>query len=161
MKTFKQFLKESKQLKEEYLVEEYLEEMATVYIDRENNYLYQVNPDRSRKGLEYFKLYDSVNWPKAKQVARISFREPKYIIHRNTDGKENWFLNSKQKKALVKALTMKSIKYQGYNNYQTAIIDFNLEKGLEPDKTKENLVNDLKYPVYLPIDLPIPDYMKL
>ena len=43
MKTFKEFIKENKQSQEEYLVEEYLEEMATVFRDRESNQICQVN----------------------------------------------------------------------------------------------------------------------
>lgn len=161
MKTFKEFIKGNKPSQEEYLVEEYLEEMSTVFRDRESNQICQVNPDRSRRGLEYFKLYNSDSYDTADSIARISFREPKYIIHKNTDGRLNWVLNSKQKKALVKALNLPSKKYKGYNNYQTAILDFNNEKGLDIDQTKENFVNDLKYPDYLPIDLSMPDYMKL
>ena len=161
MKSFKEFLKESKQLNEDYIVEEHIEEMATVFRDKDSKQLCQVNPDRGRKGLEYFKLYNSDSYDTSNSIARISFREPKYINHKNSDGKENWILNSKQKKALVKALNLPSKKYKGYNNYQTAIIDFNNEKGLDIDLTEENLVDDLKYPDYLPIDLPMPDYMKL
>ena len=160
MKSFKEFLKKN-QSQKEYIVEEHIEEMATVYTDEVNKHVCQVNPDRNRQGLEYFKLYNNVNWSKATKVARIEFRKPNYVLHTNKDGKENWKLNNREKIALIKALKMDSEDYPGYSNYQAAIIHFNREKGLSANKTKENLINDLKYPKFLPIDLPMPDYMKL
>ena len=152
MKTFKEFLNETIDIKEN------LNEMATVYRDKDKKQLCQVNPDKGRQCLEYFKLYDSDSFDKVTKIARISFREPKYVIHKNDRGFDDWKLNVTDKQNLKTLLEQQSDKYEGYTNFQAAIIDFNMEKGLNVSQTKENFVENPKYPKYLPIDLPMPNY---
>lgn len=141
--------------------QEYLEAMATVGRETSLPMLVVVNPDSNRVGDEYFKVFDSDNFFSAKKVARILFREAKYISHRDT--KERWVLNSKEKKVLVKFLQSKSTKLglRNYTNWQVAILQFNEEKGLDQNKTLENVRKRLKYPKYLPFDLEMPDYLLL
>lgn len=153
MKTDMQYLLEDLEIKEP------LEEMATVFRDIKRNMICQVNPDSGRIGLEYFKIYNHINVSAARKIARIEFRRPEYVIH--SDNKQKWFLNSSEKKILMFVLQTESKKYKGYTNFQAAIIDFNNEKGLDIDLTEQNFVNDLKYPDYLPIDLPMPNYLDL
>lgn len=144
---------------EDIEIKEILEEMSTVFRDTKRNIVCQVNPDRGRIGLEYFKIYNHINTEVAQKIARIEFRKPEYVIH--SDNKEKWYLNSAERKILVYVLKMESEKYDGYTNFQSAIIDFNNEKGLSPKFSKQNFVKDLKYPEYLPIDLPMPNYLEL
>ena len=150
---------------ETYLIEERLDEMSTIVMDKKNSVLVQVNPDMGRMGLEYFKFFNSFSEGKATRIARISFRDPRYVIHHNNRGKDNWILNSKEKRMLVALLQQKSdmINCEGnvLTNWEKSIVQFNLEKGLPKEDTEENFVNNPKYPNYLPIDLPMPDYYKL
>ena len=76
----------------------YLGEMATVHKDSKYNIMVFVNPDKNRNGEKYFKFYNSNSYTTADKVIRISFDEPKYIYHKNMDGKLDWILNSKEKK---------------------------------------------------------------
>lgn len=146
-------------LLEDFEIKEHLEEMATVFSDKTHNLLCQVNPDSGRLGLEYFKIYNNFQWKTATKIARIEFRKPEYVIH--TSNKENWVLNSHERKTLVKLLQMPSRLNNNFTNFQMAIIQFNLEKGLDVDSTLENKIDNLIYPDYLPIDLPIPNYLEL
>ena len=119
-----------------------------------------MNPDPNRIGLEYFKLFNSANRSAAKKMARIEFRRPRYVYHENNEGKEIWTLNSKERKHLMMILNSKS---RGVTNWQNAIIQWNLEKGLSEDRTKKNLFSSgkLKYPEHLPYDLKMPNYQLL
>ena len=145
----------------EFLIEERLDEMATVARDRNNGILIQVNPDRSRVGMEYFKVYNSYSIDKATKMARISFRDVKYVYHSATMGKDDWVLSTKEKRMLILLLKEKSKAMPQYSNWEYAIISFNNEKGLDVDETEENVMDNLKYPKFLPIDLPMPNYNNL
>lgn len=86
----------------------------------------------------------------------------KYIHHSYNDGKDDWILNSKEKKYLCEALAKQSKSpYQKYSNWKKAILLYNDEKGLDQDETLQNLVSNLLYPKFLPFDLEMPDYTKL
>ena len=134
--------------------------MANVYRDPKSRFCIEVNPDKQRLGNEYFKLYNARQWKKATKIARISFRKAKYIKH--SDIFDDWVLANKEKKYLVEALQKQaSMPYENYTNWQKAIILHNNEKGLPMEQTLENKLADLKYPKYLPIDLPMPNYLEL
>ena len=108
-------------------------------------YLY-ARPDSGRNygnGLAYFKCYDGPDINTA-NVARISFYEPKYIIH-NKDSNNNFTLSSKQKKILMELLKS---EYKGELVWIKLLTEFN--KFLGPSS---------KY--LLPLNLPIPDYTRL
>ena len=113
-------------------------------------------------GEEYFKVYNaSPRWDAGK-IARISFKEPKCDF--KYKGKEIWSLNTEEKRHLMDILqSKKGIWGLDLTNWQLAILTFNMEKGLDWDETKENLISSgtLKYHEYLPFDLPIPNYMEL
>ena len=56
--------------------------MASVKRDiRDDFMLMAINPDSDRIGEPYFKVYNAGSWGKATKVARLSFFEPKLIIH--------------------------------------------------------------------------------
>ena len=148
--------------------EDYLYEFAS--IAKGNNNFIAVNPDPSRGwyGEEYFKVYNNDNAKKADKVIRIKFRSAEYVYHKNSDGKKDWNLNSKEKKTLIKLLQTPS-KFDNLSNWQYAILQFNLEafdisykdclKLTMEEQSKMDENNPRKY--YLPIDLPMPDYTKL
>lgn len=140
-----------------------LDAMATVYRDPKGRFLVSVNPDPNREGDEYFKLYNKTSRSSATKIARIAFRKAEYIYHSMNQGKEDWILNAKEKKYIIKAFKKKNPAfYDGqYTYWQFAIAQFNLEKGLDYKKTFKNVGKKLKYPKYLPFDLEMPDYMKL
>lgn len=139
-----------------------LDAMATIYWDKKGRFCISVNPNPNRIGDEYFKLFNSSSVRTATKVARISFKAAKYIHHTNSDGKDDWILNSKEKKYLVKALQKQAkMPYAQYTNWQKAILLFNEEKHLDQEKTLKNLLPKPKYPKYLPFNLEMPDYTKL
>lgn len=139
-----------------------IDAMATIYRDTKGRFSIAVNPDPNRTGDEYFKLYNNAKKFAATKVARILFRKAEYVYHTNSDGKEDWILNAKEKKYLVKALQKQAkMPYEKYTNWQKAILLFNDEKDLDQEKTLKNLLPKPKYKNYLPFNLPMPDYTKL
>lgn len=144
-----------------------IESMATIYIRRNPNYFVQVNPDHNRLGNEYFKVYgEGSTWYSAKKMNRISFWKPEYVEH-SYGGKEPWFLNTKEKRTLIKHLKEKSgvLSADGsfeYTHWQYMIVQFNLELGFTEGETEANLLNTPAYNKrYLPFNLPMPDYLEL
>lgn len=141
---------------------------AMVGKDEYRNLHMWVEPDRGRQKLEYFRLnkipiYGDVP---PQRPARIDFRTPRYIFHKDSIKSHQWFLNSFEKECLMDFLVSKNTRNSNcdeYTNWQMAIILFNGEKGLEWWRTEENLLSDksLKYYAYLPFDLKMPDYRKL
>jgi hypothetical protein len=144
-----------------FKVGETLNEFATILIDEKENISLAVNPDNNRnlQGKQYFKFYNHQDYKRATKIARIRFDEPEYIIHGNFDGKENWNLNSKERKVLIKELKKYSFTLESYrlNYFQFLICQYNLQAyGVSYLDT----VNK-KNKKGLPIDLEMPDYMKL
>lgn len=147
-----------------------LYEMATVVSD--DNLYISVNPDAKRgwENQEYFKVYNSSSYRTADKVARIKFREPAYVEHNNEDGKESWKLNVKDVKNLMKLLQAPSKKENGLNNWQYAILQFNLEAfedsnrefcsqlTMQKQKQMKEFQPEKKW---LPIDLPLTNYSDL
>lgn len=139
----------------------HLYEMATVGWDDDLSIIVEVNPDTRRIGNEYFKVYNSASYRKATKECRILFDKPEYVIHRNENGKQNWIMNSKERKNLVWFLNQPSDVFPELSIWKTAIVLFNREKGLKKSQTMENFVDNRKYPDFLPIDLPMPNYTLL
>lgn len=146
------------------VLEEYLEEMATIYKSKEYGICVAVNPHSKRKGIPYFKFYDDSDFTKAERVIRILFTEPDYVVHK--DSKKLWKLNMKDKKLLISVLKKESKRYKGYTNWQVAMYDWNyeyLEEMIsideyfngEYDEEYKNTVG------YIPSTLKMPDYTKL
>lgn len=147
---------------------EVLTEFATVARASDLNICAAVNPDNKRNlyGMEYFKVYNHCDPTKASKIARIKFRSPDYVIHRNNKNMKNWILNSKEIKNLMILLNSPCKKHPKFSVWQGLILDFNYETGLDYENTKANRENveknekikKLQYPKYLPIDLKIPNY---
>ena len=158
-----------------YPVQEYVYAMANVFSDRNAEVGIQVNPDPLHVGLPYFKYYNSSSYSSATKIARISMTDPVYIIHRGNDGKQNWILNTGERKALYNSLHTNSSKYPGYTVWQAVILDYNNEKfeslSLEEIKTctvknKQEWIEQYKnvsrfIDTIVPIDSPIPNYLVL
>ena len=159
MKTFKQFLKENK---------ESLCEMSRVF-SNVNPYLTLWVENPTGYNNQYFKLYNSNLISKATKVARISMLKPNYLIHKNDDGKENWILNNKEKKDLVNLLKKPMKIYSFITNWQYMILVYNRDN-FDIDEL-DLLSGEISIKEYndnvkfienaLPLDLKIPDYMKL
>jgi len=171
------FKKINEQL-ENYLQKCTLNEMATV--GRINGTYITVTADSGRNyyNQEYFKIFNNESPSKATKVARILFRRPEYIYHK--DQYEQWNLNVKERKALNLVFKQKSKYQKDCTIWEYGILQFNLEtydipfeeskqitmktqKDMleylsEQDKTK-NKKNIYKY--CLPIDLPQTDYTRL
>lgn len=154
---------------------EFIEAMSQTYIDWQNNRSMHVNPNLNRVGNEYFKFCNDACWSKATKMCRISFRSPAYVIHTNSGKVSDWILNEEEKKYLLKSLLYKSTKYPGLTIWQVLIVDYNVEryslphdicKQLTMQKQQElakGVITDLVDCMIhaLPIDLPMPNYLKL
>ena len=150
--------------------------MSTVFSDRKAGISIQINADENRVGLPYFKYYNSFQYSKATKVARISFKSADYIIHKNADGKQNWYLNAKEKQQLVLILLSKPAYFShGYTVWQKLIIQYNAEKFqlMEDDtlncakNTYNKFIKEYTALGYnnlvdvLPFDLQMPNYLLL
>lgn len=155
---------------------ELIEAMALTYFNRENNCSMCVNPDPNRVGNEYFKFCNNYSWSKATKLCRVSFRSPRYIVHTNSRKIEDWTLSKKEQKFMIRCLLEQSKKYKGHTVWQALIIDYNNERyAISVDETERitlafqkdlGLKSELsEYEklmlIALPIDLPMPNYLKL
>lgn len=143
---------------------ENLNEMATIYKSREYSILIAVNPDSHRAGDPYFKFLNDSNYQRASKIIRILFNRCDYVIH--NDGKGFWNLNNKDKKLLVSILNKSSTKYKGYNNWEAAKFDWNLEyleELLDIEKYYKGEYDDIykNDKGYISSTLTMPDYTKL
>lgn len=141
-------------------------EMSMVGRSVMDNFVVYVNSDPNHKGDEYIKFYNHQVYGKADCVARIAMRRPSYIIHSNDDGKKNFRLNSKEKKALIQLLNSPNKKVKladgtPASNWQAAIVCINEDYGMEEEDTIKYTKNSPKLGDYLHIDEPIPNYMEL
>lgn len=155
---------------------EYIEAMTTIGSHTSPNFTIAVNPDSGRAGDCYFKYFNREVYSKATAVARINIREASRVYHTNSDGKTEWKLNSKVKKALVSYFNAECDEWADATNWQSILYHWNIEshtidKPFPKDKyrskmeafldgyydTDENLAN----PSYVASNLEIPDYTNL
>ena len=142
-----------------------LDEMSTIIADtKDGGMCIVVNANETRKGMPYFKVVNHNSFVKAEKIARISFLKPEYIIHKNRDGKADWHLNSQEKRHMIELLHQKSAVLN-YSIWKYAIAQYNMENSYILDiKDASNIkMSDVKNfeTDPLPIDLPMPNYMKL
>lgn len=97
--------------------------MSNVYTNYTYRLSFQVNPTDSRVGEHYFKVYNHSSMSAADKVARISFDEPRYIIHKDGHGKQPWILDSSAKKNMMHLLSKNN-----YSVWKKLIANFNREK---------------------------------
>ena len=144
--------------------------MSIVGRSEDLSFTVAVNPNFGRIGDCYFKYFNSANYRTADKLARISFTEPMKVRHRNDD-KQEWELDTKDKKILCEFLASKSQKYKQLNitNWQSALYHWNHEyrffthdypddSGLEIEAYFEGFFDDIKHPSYLKSTLKMPDY---
>ena len=146
------------------IIEEILDEMATIYKSKENRIMIAVNPDSGRIGCPYFKYLNDSNYLKAEKIVRILFKEADYVVH--NDGKDLWELNNREKKLLMDVLQEQSKKYPKYTNWQAAKFDWNceyLEEMLQIDDYFNGNYDDIyaSDSGYVPSDLEMPNYLMI
>lgn len=139
--------------------------MATVI--KTNSMSIGTSDDKHHKGEPYFKVWKGSSYESAEKMCRISFERAEYIKeHSNNNNAENWILNSKERKELVKLFKSK-MNFAGdlqITRWQYAIIQFNSEKGIDPGDTMKIAIKNPKYiksKDLLPFNLPMPYYTKL
>lgn len=153
---------------------EYINAMATVGRHFKPNFIIVVTPDTNRHGICYFKYLDSDSYASAEHIARINIREASRVYHTDNTGKQEWNLNSKDKKVLCNYLLDES-KYRGVTNWQLLLYHWNNEHGfLERNygKTYDSPINafvdgfydteeNVADPNYVASYLEMPDYTQL
>lgn len=152
---------------------EYIEAMATVGRHFKPNFIIVVTPDTNRQGICYFEYLDSESYQIAEHIARIDIRSVDRIYHKDTTGKQEWALSSKDKKALCEYLDSNS-RYKGVTNWQLLLYHWNNEHGfLEADygdKYDSPIAafvdgffdtSNIDNATYVASDLVRPDYMQL
>ena len=137
-------------------------EMSTVARDFVHNMSIAVNPDDSRNNPLYFKLFDSTNYLKATRCARIRFMEAKYEPP-HKDSKENWVLNSHERRALVEFLKShirgRKQERSELSNWEYAIASWNVEMHYIDNQSEAADLVPGATP--LPLCTPMPDYLLL
>ncbi len=152
-----------------------IESMSQIGSDETAKMVYYVNPDTNRRGDPYFKVYDNILRSKARTMTRISFLEPKYVIHKPDRGMKSWKLNKSEIKSMIKYLNKRSALFK-ITNWQYAMYMWNLEfsffsKGFDENKYDNSVIayvkgyydveENLNHPSYLPSYLEMPDYLLL
>lgn len=138
----------------------FLFEMATVYTGVNEPIKIFVSYDEKRIGNPYFKVINAKKFSAATKMARISFEEPKYIIHNKNYGKETWLLDSHDRRLLISILQKK--QKNGKTYWEEAILQYNSEcLGINPDDQYDMTSEQLKQLHGLPLDTPMPDYTQL
>lgn len=151
----------------ENLYEELLTEFASIRRPITNEFmLLAINPDSNRIGDPYFKMYNKPSWNKATKVARISFLEPKLIIHKS-QGVQPWTNLTKQDiDDLNDYLDSPWKNHPGFTIWDGLKYGWNEEWGFEVGSEKEYIDGNYdelnkNNPSYLPSTLEIPDYYQL
>ena len=140
-------------------------------------YAISVDSSETRIGEPYFKFYSGRSRKNKTPFARISFLEPRYIIHYKSSN-NHFVLNAPQCRALVNFMkTPRTSRVSGrkLTNWQYAILRYNLEN-IEMDdwqeeewvwftqrwkKMHKREIEGQEAENALPIDLPMPNYLLL
>ena len=158
-----------------------LTEMATVgwMQGRTRNQFYLIAVDSSPHyiGNPYFKVFGREDRLGKPSIARISFIEPRYIIHYKNNAARQFRLNSKMKRMLIDFMNdpCDDDGVEDLTNWQHAIIIYNREAIGKPlwktrqwkqfdteyILTHKDEINGTKLQHALPIDLKMPDYRLL
>ena len=138
-----------------------LNEMSMAWVDKNaGKCVWVENPNTHVN--KYFKYYNSFSYHKANAVARISLKEPKYLEHKNLDGKQDWKLTNKEKKELVKLMQSQSKVHKGYTNWQVTLIQYNFDNFfIQPEETINGTFDRQEFPQAFDINYPMPDYTQL
>lgn len=149
---------------------ECLNEMASVRPVGQTSILLAVNPDDTRDGEPYFKMYDSNSWTTATKVWRIHFEKPKLVKKHKGKIPAATSMSSKEKDNLVKYLNQPSRDFKNYTVWDELKYRWNIEKGLMNQFGFEQYVDgtvDKYYENkntkgnYVPFSLKMPDYKEI
>jgi len=124
-----------KEVLSKYLTEdEALTEMATVATDQKLQLRLQVNPDRSRIGVPYFKVFNSTALKTGEtKVARLRFKDSGMEYH--NDKYLDWVIDSKDLKIIIPFLKTKHDDFPKYTNWEMAKWLWNMEYGfIQPSR---------------------------
>lgn len=140
----------------------YLGEMATVATSRDPELRIQVNPDPHRKGVPYFKVFNTSKLKAGEsKVCRLHFKDSGMEFH--NDGYVNWKITNKDIKLIRNFLQKNHKKDSQYNIWQMACYLWNLEYGFfdeddQEDYFKGEFDEKLKdHPSYVPSTQKMPD----
>lgn len=155
-----------KRIEEELFSEELLNEFATVRARNSHDYVLAmaVNPSPNHIGEPYFKVYNALKYTQATKVARVSFFEPKLIIHKGD--KLPWTnMNAKEKKDIVGFLKLTSM-ISNYTVWDMLKYFWDIEYGFDvgtiDNYMQGNADNDNHSdPSYVSSILEMPNYMEL
>lgn len=138
-----------------------INEMSMAWVDKKaGRCVWVENPNTHVN--DYFKYFNSFSYHKADGVARISLKEPKYLEHKNKDGKKTWTLNKKEKKELVELMQSPSNVRKGFTQWQVTLIQYNFDNFyIDPEDTISGNFDKHEYPDAFSIDYPMPDYTQL
>lgn len=154
-------MNEIQRLNEEFNKLFALNEMAMAWTDRDAGRCVWVENTNTHNN-QYFKYLNSFSYQKADKVVRISLRLPKYLVHKDSMGKQSWILNSKEKKELIDLMNSASKARIGFTNWQATLIQYNFDNFyIQPSETIEGTFDKAEFPDAFPIDFPMPDYTKL
>jgi len=135
-------------------------EMATVTTSDKYQIKIAVNPDIKRKGVPYFKVYDSAKPKKnSTRIARLHFLDTGMEYHKG-DGYLDWYITNQDIKDIKRLLLTLNVDFPNYNNWQVACYHWNLEYGLIPmgiSKYINGIYDHIHHPSYIPSTTQIPD----
>ena len=145
----------------------YIGEMATVVLEPKSNIRIQVNPDRDRMGVPYFKVFNSIKLKKKEtKVCRLHFLDSGMEVH--DDGYVKWVPNSKEIKQIKSVLDSISEDDESLTYWQLACWLWNKEYSIFNNKIAfskkeyfqgiyDNDPEFYMHPSYVPSTTPIPD----
>lgn len=96
-------------------------------------------------GIPYLKIYNSQKYSTATKVTRLSLIDGSRIVHKNTDGCEEWDdITNKTLKSLNDFLKKPSRQYRGYSNWQVMIYLWNYEIGIIAPAPEDRFNTDIE-----------------
>lgn len=147
-------------------IREPMVEMATIISDDEYGLNISVNSDPNRKGVPYFKVYDSaIKKQGVTRVCRLHFKDEGMEHHKNR-GFKDWKINVDDIKKIKSLLNSVVKKTKPYTVWQMACYQWNEEyfQGAINDIEKyfDGGYSDefIKHPSYVPHDQDIPEKWK-
>ena len=128
-----------------------------------------VDDESSKKGIWYFKVFDSIDRNSASRMNRIKFNKGEYVYHHNLEGKIRWYLNETEVEMLILLLKTKFYSEKeaymylnGMRSWKAGIYIFNGYHHIPYEITSQLHYYSPKYnPSYIPIDVRFPNYKKL
>lgn len=136
-------------------------EVATIGGDEELGIRVQVNPDRSKEGVPYFKVFNDTKIKVGKtKVGRFHFTDDKMEYH--NDKYLDWDITNDDIKNIQIFMNKKNKKQPAYTNWQITCYKWNEEYGFMLDKEEEYFNGELdeefiNCPSYVPSTTKMPD----